>query len=524
MAAPFYPVNLAGVPTSGVLQVETATVVGDITAPGDAEVIVTAAGMSNSPKTFAVPLGGVLQQETATVVGTITADGDAEVIVTANGMTGSPKTVAVAVDDGVAQVETATVVGTITGGGDAEVIVTANGLTGSPVTVPVAVDDGTAQVETATVVGTIEPAGAGNAEVIVTAAGMTGSPKTIPVAVANDDTASDVAGKIRTALIADADVGDPTTGFFTVTGADENIILTAKVKAANDATLNISIDNDTCAGLTAAPTSANTTAGVAPDDADAVAGKIRAALALVTAIDDFFTISGSDDDVVLTVKANAANDATLNISIDNDTCTGLTAAPTSANTTAGVAPDTAAGVATKIRAALIADADVGDPSTGFFTVTGSGADVVLTANVAAANDPTMNISIDNDTCAGLTAAPTSTDTTSGGAGATAAEVAAEIRAALAADADVAAFFTVGGSGATVVLTRLRSAANDATMNIAIDNDTCEGLTPAATSANTTAGVHGTYRGVDAGQKLVDTTNGHLYENTGDVDRPVWTLA
>lgn len=116
-----------------------------------------------------------------------------------------------------------------------------------------------AQVETATVIGTIGAAGAGNATVIVTAAGMTGSPKTINVAVANNDTASLVAGKIRTALAADVDV----TALFTVGGAAANVIITAITAAANDGTLNISTANGTCTGLTAAPSSANTTAGVA---------------------------------------------------------------------------------------------------------------------------------------------------------------------------------------------------------------------------------------------------------------------
>jgi hypothetical protein len=115
------------------------------------------------------------------------------------------------------------------------------------------------QVETATVVGTIGAAGAGNATVIVTAVGMAGSPKTISVAVANNDTASQVATKIRTALAADTDAAN----FFTISGADANVILTTKTAAANDTTLNVSIANGTCSGLTAAPTSANTTAGVA---------------------------------------------------------------------------------------------------------------------------------------------------------------------------------------------------------------------------------------------------------------------
>jgi hypothetical protein len=118
---------------------------------------------------------------------------------------------------------------------------------------------GTPQVETATVVGTIEAAGAGNATVIVTSANMANSPKTISVAVANDDTASQVAAKIRTALAADGDVNDE----FTIGGTGANVILTDKSARANDATLNVSIDDGTSAGLTAAPTSANTTAGVA---------------------------------------------------------------------------------------------------------------------------------------------------------------------------------------------------------------------------------------------------------------------
>lgn len=119
--------------------------------------------------------------------------------------------------------------------------------------------NGTFQVETATAVGTIT--GAGNATVIVTAFGMNNSPKTISVAVANTDTAATWAGKVRTALTADADVG----GFFTVSGAGASIILTPKTLAVfgNDPTLNVSLANGTCTGITAAPSSANTTVGVA---------------------------------------------------------------------------------------------------------------------------------------------------------------------------------------------------------------------------------------------------------------------
>lgn len=62
-----------------------------------------------------------------------------------------------------------------------------------------------------------------------------------------------------------------------------------------------------------------------------------------------------------------------------------------------------------------------------------------------------------------------------------------IRTALAFDVDVAAMFLVSGAGADVVLTKHIAAANDSTLNIAITNGTCTGLTPALTSTNTTAG-------------------------------------
>jgi hypothetical protein len=113
----------------------------------------------------------------------------------------------------------------------------------------------TQQVETATALGTIT--GTGNAAVIVTARDMTGSPRTINVAVTNGDSASTVGGLIRTALAFDANVA----AAFIVSGAGANIVLTRHVAVANDTTLNISIANGTCTGLTAAPTSTNTTAG-----------------------------------------------------------------------------------------------------------------------------------------------------------------------------------------------------------------------------------------------------------------------
>lgn len=128
---------------------------------------------------------------------------------------------------------------------------------------------GTAQVETATASGTITLSG--NASITVTSAGMTGSPKLVSVAVTNGDTADVWAGKVRTALAADVDI----SGRFSVGGAADSIVLTrlktstfagpesVDVYPDNDGSLNIAIANGTCTGITAAPTSTNTTAGVA---------------------------------------------------------------------------------------------------------------------------------------------------------------------------------------------------------------------------------------------------------------------
>ena len=131
---------------------------------------------------------------------------------------------------------------------------------------------GTAQVETATCAGTVTAGG--NASVVVTAAGLTGSPKTLSVAVATSDTATAWAAKVRTALAADVDVA----AMFAVSGATTAVVLTRRhavtvptgtleIYSANDATLNISLDNDTSTGITTAATSTNTTAGVVSDGA-----------------------------------------------------------------------------------------------------------------------------------------------------------------------------------------------------------------------------------------------------------------
>ena len=124
--------------------------------------------------------------------------------------------------------------------------------------IPTITGSGVNQVETATAAGTITAGG--NATVVVTGDDIVGSPLTVSVAVTNTDTAATWADKVRIALGAVSAI----TSLYTVGGATTAISLTRIVKRYNDSTLNISLANGTCTGITAAPTSANTTPGINP--------------------------------------------------------------------------------------------------------------------------------------------------------------------------------------------------------------------------------------------------------------------
>ena len=91
------------------------------------------------------------------------------------------------------------------------------------------------------------------------------------------------------------------------------------------------------------------------------------------------------------------------------TAQGLTSSNAKTYSVAVTNGDSASVVAAAIRTALAFDADLA----ALYLVSGSGADVVLTRHVAVANDSTLNIAIANGTSTGLTAAPTSTNTTAG---------------------------------------------------------------------------------------------------------------
>ena len=114
---------------------------------------------------------------------------------------------------------------------------------------------GTSQVETAVIVGTIT--GSGNATITTTDAILAGSPLDTVVAVLNGDVPVTVATKMAAAMNL---VGALTT-VFTIVSDGPNLVLTRKLAAANDATLNIAYTNTTCTGLTPDATSNDTTAG-----------------------------------------------------------------------------------------------------------------------------------------------------------------------------------------------------------------------------------------------------------------------
>lgn len=219
--------------------------------------------------------------------------------------------------------------------------------------------------------------GEGNATVVVTSSGMTGSPMTLSVPVESSDTADIVASKIKVAIEDNENI----TTLYDVSVSDADVILTAKAPATNVSNLNIALSNGTCAGLDAVSTSTNTRAGVAAvkqQEHVYVTGTIGTA---------------GNATVVVTAEGMANSPVTLSVPVASG--------------------DSATTVATKVNAALEENTDITD----FFTISpANGRYVRLTAKAAADNDPTLNISIANDTCTGLTAIPTSTLDASGNPG------------------------------------------------------------------------------------------------------------
>ncbi len=457
-------------------QVETFAVTHGADAAGTVEVIVTAAGMGNNPKSVYVDVtagDNEAAEVSAKIRTALGVDTDVSMLFDISG-------------------EGANIILTskTEAADDNTLSITAHGNTGVTVgssTNAVAGVAGVQQVETIAVTAGCSQDGV--IVVTVTAADLDGGTKDVDVEVlASDNTAALVATKVRAALTADADIA----ALFTVGGADANVILTAKTAAADDATLQIAMIDAPATNAALGP-SANTTAGVAPvqqvetvavtnpssgvgtlvvtvtgagldggskqvntavtgDDNTAalVAAKVRDAISADQDVAALFTVSGADADVILTAKTAAADDATLEITLTNADSTGVTFGA-SANTTAGVAG--------------VAQVET----------------VIATSGATAAG--VLKVTV---TAAGMNNSPKAVSAWLDATDSTTALVAEAVRAALSADADVSAFFTISGEGANIVLTAKIAAANDGTMAVTNSDAPATNVTFGA-SGNTTAG-------------------------------------
>ena len=156
----------------------------------------------------------------------------------------------------------------------------------------------TKQVNVATVVGTITLAG--NVAVVVTSALLPSNPKTFAVPVLLADINTTVAQDIRYALATDVDI----SALFVVGGVGASVQLTSRLDAANDTTLNISIDNLTCTGLTPEHTSTTTVQGVATITNGYVTLAQMKAYGLSKALNDI-----ADDSVICQLIESACREA-----------------------------------------------------------------------------------------------------------------------------------------------------------------------------------------------------------------------
>ena len=120
------------------------------------------------------------------------------------------------------------------------------------------------------------------------------------------------------------------------------------------------------------------------------------------------TVAGTNQVETATIVAasGATTAGNLNVTVTSALVTG---SPLLVPVALLLTDDTAAKVATKVRAALTATAAI----TAHYTVGGTSADYSLTAIEKAANDSTLNLAHANGTCVGITTATTSTNTTAG---------------------------------------------------------------------------------------------------------------
>lgn len=119
---------------------------------------------------------------------------------------------------------------------------------------------GTQQIEVATITAAGGATSNGNLNLVLTGAGITGSPLTVPVPLTT--AAHTTAALIAAACVAQLRTIPSLTALYDVfASSGATILLNANRPRANDTTLNLAIP--AALGVTAAPSSANTPAGVA---------------------------------------------------------------------------------------------------------------------------------------------------------------------------------------------------------------------------------------------------------------------
>jgi hypothetical protein len=148
------------------------------------------------------------------------------------------------------------------------------------------------------------------------------------------------------------------------------------------------------------------------DDAETIATKIKTALdndADVGHVETgFFAITRTDSILTFTFKAKAENDDSFDFAVVEDSATVTDLDAIIVNKTLGVASDDATVIANKFRDAMLLEDDITDN----FVVSGTGANIILTAREFAPNDATLNIAITGDV-AGVNTVANSANTTVG---------------------------------------------------------------------------------------------------------------
>lgn len=133
-------------------------------------------------------------------------------------------------------------------------------------------------------------------------------------------------------LASDDNGNNLTTGVFIATGDRGQTAQVDTATAAGSVTDSGNMTATvTAAGMTGSP-KAISVAVVNGDTPALWAEKVRTALRADSAVSGMFAVGGSGTAIRLVSKYAAANDATLNLALATGTATGITAAPTSANT------------------------------------------------------------------------------------------------------------------------------------------------------------------------------------------------